>query len=64
MRLRRFYRFVMLAMAGGLVFQATASCSTEAMNAILSSLSSSLGTAIDAEIASFIGQMFTCTAAS
>ena len=64
MKLRRLYRFVMLALAGGLVFQATASCSTDVTNAILSSVSSSLGTAIDAQIASFISQAFTCTSES
>ncbi len=61
MRLRRFYKLVMLAFAGGLVFQATASCSTDMMNAI----SDSLGATFDAQIAGFITEsLASCTSAS
>ena len=59
--MRRLYRFVMLAAAGGLVFQAAASCSTEAMNAFSSSMSSAINSAISSQLSSFVSQMFTCT---
>ena len=60
MRLHRLYRFVMLAAAGGLVFQTAASCSTDAMNALTSSLSGAIGSAVTAEFANFVNQMITC----
>jgi hypothetical protein len=60
MRLRRLYRFVMLAAAGCIVFQTAASCSTDMMNSVTASVSGALNAALATELSSVVTQMFTC----
>ena len=61
MKLRRLYKFIMLAVSGGLVFQAAASCSSDAMNSLVNSLSGTLTSALTSELSSYVSQMFSCT---
>ncbi len=56
MKLRRLYRLVILAATGGMVFQTTTGCSSDAMSTLASALSEAIGTLITSEITTYMNQ--------
>jgi hypothetical protein len=57
MNLRRLHKFVMLAAAGGIVFQTTASCTTQFVDAFTTSFLESFSSALNSTISAYIGQL-------
>jgi hypothetical protein len=61
MKLRSLYRLAMLTMTGAVVFQATASCSTEAIDTFTTTVAQAISTLINSEITAYLNQYLTGT---
>ncbi|HPD32310.1 MAG TPA: hypothetical protein PLL20_20130 [Phycisphaerae bacterium] len=57
MKLHRIYRFVLLAATGGVVFQATSSCSTEFSSTLSTALQQVIISAFEAVVRAYLNQL-------
>jgi hypothetical protein len=57
MKMPRWCRFLCLAFAGGTLFQTTTSCTSQLTDALVSSVSTSLTSVVQAQMSSYIDQL-------